>query len=67
MYQPDHRHSNRVWFHNLGLSDENTDDGGLVNRKRQKWKMRTFDSILKHLNHTNVRNTAVDTSRIQNI
>ena len=58
MRKPDHRRSDRIWFHDLGLSDENIDNGGPYG-KRRNWKMRTFDSILKLRNHTNVRNSCV--------
>ncbi|OWF43806.1 uncharacterized protein LOC110459258 isoform X2 [Mizuhopecten yessoensis] len=41
----DHKHSEKVWFHNLGLYNY---DGML-----QTWKVMTFDSITKMLGHSN--------------
>ncbi|XP_033743287.1 uncharacterized protein LOC117329445 [Pecten maximus] len=40
----DHKHSEKVWFHDLGLSNA---DG-----KRGSWQMKTLDSIKKMLGHS---------------
>ncbi|XP_033743853.1 uncharacterized protein LOC117329810 [Pecten maximus] len=42
----DHKHSERVWFHNLGLQGYD----GIYN----KWKVNTFESITKMLSHSNL-------------
>ncbi|XP_069130236.1 uncharacterized protein [Argopecten irradians] len=41
----DHKHSEKVWFHNMGLSNK---DG-----TRGTWKMKTLDSIREMLGHQN--------------
>ena len=42
----DHRHSERVWFYDLGIGDRD-----YVNKKN--WKIRKLDSIMRMLNHSN--------------
>ncbi|XP_025110460.1 methyltransferase-like protein 24 isoform X2 [Pomacea canaliculata] len=53
MGQNDHKHSDRVFFHNLGISDQD-----FVNDKA--WTMRTLTSIKKQLNHTKINILKMD-------
>ncbi|GFS21989.1 methyltransferase-like protein 24 [Elysia marginata] len=56
METEDHKRSDRVWFHNMGLSSRNT-DGYLVKKNPlymktdQTWKIRTLTSIKEMLGH----------------
>ncbi|PVD23470.1 hypothetical protein C0Q70_16742 [Pomacea canaliculata] len=53
MGQNDHKHSDRVFFHKLGISDKD-----FVNDKA--WTMRTLTSIKKQLNHTKINILKMD-------
>ncbi|PVD23467.1 hypothetical protein C0Q70_16739 [Pomacea canaliculata] len=53
MLQNDHKHSDRVFFHNLGISDRD-----FVNDKA--WTMKTLTSIKKQLNHTKINILKMD-------
>ena len=44
MRKGDHKHSNKVWFKNMGISGKNYQKG--------KWKLRTVDFIRDMLRHT---------------
>jgi len=45
--QDDHKHSDRVWFYNIGLDGKDSEKNNLG------WKMRTLGSLFKQLNHVN--------------
>ncbi|XP_025110466.1 methyltransferase-like protein 24 [Pomacea canaliculata] len=53
MGQNDHKHSDRVFFHNLGISNRD-----FVNDKA--WTMRTLTSIKKQLHHTKINILKMD-------
>ncbi|PVD23466.1 hypothetical protein C0Q70_16738 [Pomacea canaliculata] len=53
MGQNDHKHSDRVFFHNLGISDRD-----FVNDKA--WTMKTLTSIKKQLHHTKINILKMD-------
>ena len=45
MNKPSHKHSERVWFYNVGIAEKDyTNDKG--------WSLRTLGSIMEMLNHT---------------
>ena len=50
----DHRHSERVQFYNLGLSDVNRERNSKLEGK-PGWKTRNLISIIKQLGHEKVR------------
>ena len=45
MGKPNHKHSDKVWFYNIGI-------GGRNYNNKQNWKLMTLDSISNMLNHT---------------
>ena len=50
----DHQHAPNVQFFNLGLADIDREGNPLAGG-RGKWKLKTLDSIIKQLNHSEVR------------
>jgi hypothetical protein len=55
--QPDHDHSDRVKFFNIGLSSFDQEGDGKVSKdaQRTQWKTRTLASIINELGHDKVR------------
>ncbi|XP_070552261.1 uncharacterized protein [Ptychodera flava] len=49
--QPSHKHSERVWFHDFGLLDKNSDKH--PGRSTQKWKVRTLEGLMAEMDHHN--------------
>ena len=56
MGREDHKHSERVMFYNLGLSDVNQERAENVSDQFNKtaWKTRTLATIVKELGHLKV-------------
>jgi len=59
----DHDHKRNVHFHNMGISDVDSDSvtgHGMRNNRAQQWKVRRLDTVMKELGHDTVDLVKID-------